>query len=161
MHLITGCQIRDIPCQLVSLKYSQASSSSPPVECKACSGELHHDQQAAYTTHPFSPPSVCTHYGQVTSTAHVKISLNYYRQTCKGKKRKNCGVKKFNVSSLAADHKIQCPAEERKLYNYLLLFTVLVITWNHSVALGCSESSFLKITVLTDVIYMNSGWPSM
>ena len=157
MHLITGCQILDIPCQLVSLKYSHASSSSPPVECRACSGELHHDQQAAYNTHPLCPPPVCTHYGQVTSTAHIKISLNFYRQTCKGKKRKNCGVKKFNVSNLAADHKIQCPAEERKLYNYLQLFNVLVITSNHSLALGCSEFGFLKIMVLTDVIYMNSG----
>ena len=35
------------------------------------------------------------------------------REKCKGKKRKNCQVKSFNVSNLAEEQKIQCPAKER------------------------------------------------
>ena len=61
--------------------------------------------------------------------SQIHVSL---RKKCKGKKRKNCEVKSFNVGSLTRGHKIQCPAKERNfnfhLY-YIVMSPVLVQFW--------------------------------
>ena len=60
----------------------------------------------------------------IISQIHVSL-----RKKCKGKKRKNCEVKSFNVGSLTRGHKIQCPAKERNFsfhIYYIVMSPVLV-----------------------------------